>query len=123
MSARRPGRWKLRSGEIDDELSFHLAIRVRDLVAGGAGEAEAKERALREFGDVVRVRGERGELHVRQRGRARGSRILSEGLADVSVGLRGLRRNRGYAASILTTLALVIGATAATTIQGQDRSA
>lgn len=98
--------------DIEDELSFHLERRVEDLVREGLPEAEARERARREFGDVAKIRRDLSRL---ERRRSRG-RALGELAGDVGLGLRALRRQPGFAAAMLATLALVIGAT--TTIAG-----
>ena len=42
--------------ELDAELSFHLEMRVRDLVAAGVSLAEAERRAREEFGDLELTR-------------------------------------------------------------------
>ena len=97
--------------DIEDELAFHLESRVRDLVRAGTDPARAREQAEREFGDVERVRGELRAIGRRRRSRARRGRLLSEGLGDLRAGLRALRRNPSYAAALLATLAMVVGAT------------
>jgi putative ABC transport system permease protein len=96
--------------DIDDELAFHLESRVADLMRAGMREEAARERARREFGDVRRIR-ERLRTLGRRRARGRYGADLAE---DVQLGFRALRRRPAFAASILATLALVIGA--ATTI-------
>jgi putative ABC transport system permease protein len=42
--------------EVDEELAFHLEMRVRDLVAAGLPPAAARAAAERDFGDVGAVR-------------------------------------------------------------------
>src|SRR5438552_3519780 len=42
--------------EVEEELSFHLAMRVRQLMAEeGLSERQARAEALRRFGDLARV--------------------------------------------------------------------
>ena len=56
----RPAAWRryLRflgpdlEGDIDDELSFHLAERIEALRSEGRSEPAARAQALAEFGDV-----------------------------------------------------------------------
>ncbi len=42
--------------EVDDEIAFHVEARSEELIAGGISDAEARSRALAEFGDVDRAR-------------------------------------------------------------------
>ena len=44
--------------DVDSELEFHLAMRVKRLVAQGLDEATARARAIEMFGDLAAVRGE-----------------------------------------------------------------
>lgn len=53
-------------GEIDDEIAFHLEERVRELIAGGMEQEEARAEALREFGDL-----EEAKLDLEEIGRRR----------------------------------------------------
>ena len=39
--------------DVDDELAFHLDMRVRRLVDAGWSPEAAREEALRQFGDVT----------------------------------------------------------------------
>ena len=115
MSRRRPllpWRRDPRS-DIEEELVFHLEARVHDLVREGVPEAEARVRAEEEFGSVNRIRCELEDLSRRRRRRERWAALGADAVADVRLGLRALARNRGYAAALLGTLVLVIGATTA----------
>jgi len=42
--------------DVDEELAFHVAMRTRDQVARGLGEAEARDAVLRRLGDLDGVR-------------------------------------------------------------------
>ena len=46
----RPG-----SGDVEQELQFHIDSRVDDLVRRGANPAEARAQAVAEFGDFDRT--------------------------------------------------------------------
>ncbi|HVS02834.1 MAG TPA: permease prefix domain 1-containing protein [Thermoanaerobaculia bacterium] len=60
------------SEEVEEELAFHLAMRVRDLVAEGMDEEETRAEALRRFGDLSAVRAACRRLgEERERGRRR----------------------------------------------------
>ena len=43
-------------GSLDEEVSFHLETRIGQLVAGGRSPEEAREEALRQFGDPKMVK-------------------------------------------------------------------
>lgn len=42
--------------EVNEEFSFHVDMRVRELVAQGWTEEEARAEAVRRFGDMERVK-------------------------------------------------------------------
>ena len=42
--------------DLDDELRFHVDMRIAELVAGGASEDAARRLALSEFGDLASLR-------------------------------------------------------------------
>ena len=68
--------------EMTDELEFHVASRVEDLVKAGMSRQEADTRARRELGDVrVWQEDARG---------ARGFRLVDDVRADVRYGVRWL---------------------------------
>jgi len=97
--------------DLEDELSFHLEMRIRELVDEGLSDVEARAEARRRFGDVGRIRAQcrrirrEGETHVKR------AAYLDELRRDLVYGIRQLWAARGFAAIAILTLALGIGAT------------
>ena len=98
---------------IDDEIAFHLDTRVRALREGGLSENEARETALREFGDVAAARDDLEAIDRRSTRRRARLEWMADIRRDIIVGVRSLRRQPVLTLAILITLALGIGANAA----------
>src|SRR5262245_24911167 len=98
---------------VDDELAFHLATRVDELIARGLTRDAAEVEARRQFGDVDAARDELARIDHRRLSRRGRLMWLSELAQDVRVALRSFKTQPGFTAVVLITMALGIGANGA----------
>src|SRR5215467_5871336 len=91
--------------DLDQEIVLHLEERTEELVASGMTAKDAAAVALPEFDNAQLVKETARE--------AWGWRWLEDLFADLGFGLRMLRKNPGFTAAGLLTIAIGIGANSA----------
>ena len=99
--------------DIDAELSFHLEMRVAELTAQGMSAGDAERRAREEFGDLEFTRRYCRTMDESTDRTARIADHIADWRQDARYAVRTLRRNAGFAAASLLTLALALGANTA----------
>lgn len=98
--------------EIDDEIRFHMESRVEELVSRGLSTNAARAQAEHEFGDLSAARRDLGRVDRRRHASHRRGAFLESLVHDLRYAIRGLRRQPGFAAIVIFTLAVGIGANA-----------
>src|SRR5437868_943273 len=120
-NARRAATWRryLRfwgprtEADVDDELRFHIEMRVRDYVERGMTEADARAATARRLGDLAANRAECLTITTRRERRMTRAQLIDALGRDAHFAMRTLGRQKGWTAVAIVTLALGIGANTA----------
>jgi predicted permease len=91
--------------ELDAELGFHVEMQIGEYVRQGMSPDEARRTVRQLFGVVDRVKEDVRDTWL--------TRFFETVLQDVRYSARSLRRQPGYAAAVIVTMALGIGANSA----------
>ena len=85
--------------ELDEEMAFHRAQAAQEFVAGGMTPQAARAAAVRQFGNVTKLR-EQSHQTVAFR--------METVVQDLRFAIRQMLRSPGFAVTAVTTLALGI---------------
>jgi putative ABC transport system permease protein len=99
--------------DVDEEIRLHLQAREAELIARGLSSDDARRTASEEFGDIDATRERLYEIRRRVDRRRDRSWWWHQIVADLRSALRGMQRSPGFAAAVIATVALGIGANAA----------
>ena len=98
--------------DVDDEVAFHVQMRIEQFMSTGLSRDEAERAARAQFGDLPVVRRELVDIDRRTRRRRSLREALIDTKHDVAVALRALRREPLFALGVVLTLAIGIGSNA-----------
>ncbi len=96
--------------EVDEEVAFHLEMRVRELIRKGMTLDEARAEALRGFGDLERTKSDLRRLGAGREAAMRRSQWWDDLGQDLVFTVRQLGRAPSFAIAAVLTLTLAVAA-------------
>jgi predicted permease len=99
--------------EVDEELSLHLEMRINELIATGMAPDDARREALRQFGDLDATREYCRRQDEERENEMQRALLFQDFVQDLRIGVRSLMRVPLLALTIIVTVGLGLGATAA----------
>src|ERR1041385_2347816 len=105
--------WRRPTQNVDDELRFHLEMRLEEARRSGMSEEEARRVVMQRFGSYSSVHGEVLQIDTARERRKDRRELLDDIGRDLAFAWRNLRNTPAFTAAALTTLAVAIGANTA----------
>lgn len=99
--------------EVEDELRFHMEDLVERYVKGGMAEEDAWAKVKAECGDLEAARNDLADSAWKTRRRSQRKEWVGSLIQDLRITLRQLRKRPAFAAMVILTLGLGIGANSA----------
>jgi putative ABC transport system permease protein len=99
--------------EVDEEIAFHIEMKVRELMAEGMDATTARETVLARLGDLGQLKRTCMELGRKRDRDMRLTQSLDDLRDDVKFALRQMKAAPGFSVIAVITLALGIGANSA----------
>src|SRR5581483_5569355 len=101
------------AADVDDELEFHLAAKIDELVAAGYPASDARAEALRQFGPIRPIRQECARISLGSHVHASRAEYFAGWARDVRYAARSLARTKVSTLAAILILAAGIGANTA----------
>jgi putative ABC transport system permease protein len=105
--------WRRPAQNVEDELRFHLEMRMDEARRAGMTEEQARASVMQRFGSYSSVEGELIRIDSARERRRDRREMFDDVRRDVIFAMRSLRRAPAFAFAALATLAVAIGANTA----------